>query len=97
MPVQRVPRYLLLLRDLHKYSPNTHPDHFLLPGTVDRIQKKLDEINASITPGELEEIRKIVMIDESIDNMAEVLSHPLSRLILTLFSDFVPTKQEVHT
>lgn len=44
----------------------------MLPGIIDRIQSQLDKINTSITPGELEEIRKIVTIDESIDGMTEV-------------------------
>ncbi len=44
----------------------------MLPKAIERIQIKLDKINTSITPGELEEIRKIVMVDESIDNMTEV-------------------------
>ncbi len=27
MPVQRIPRYSLLLRELHKATPATHPDY----------------------------------------------------------------------
>ncbi len=30
LPVQRLPRYVLLLREMHKHTPRTHSDYDLL-------------------------------------------------------------------
>jgi len=44
MPVQRVPRYVLLLRELIKHTPKTHPDYENLV----RAQKMMEEVGQRI-------------------------------------------------
>jgi RhoGEF domain/IQ calmodulin-binding motif len=44
-PVQRVPRYQLLLRDLLKRTPDTHPDHANLLKTLSAIESTAEAIN----------------------------------------------------
>jgi CRP-like cAMP-binding protein len=37
LPVQRIPRYILLLRDLHRHTPPSHPDYAAIGIACDRI------------------------------------------------------------
>jgi len=45
MPVQRVPRYKLLLEDLYKNTPKTHPDNAMLSVATNQIAKLARDIN----------------------------------------------------
>ena len=38
-PVQRIPRYTLFQRDLHKNMPSCHPDNFLIDDAENVISK----------------------------------------------------------
>ena len=51
-PVQRIPRYSLLLRDLLSSTPETHPDHPLLTEAVAKISDVATEINSHIRQAE---------------------------------------------
>ena len=45
-PVQRMPRYILFLRDILKYTPTSHPDAELLPvafHVIEQLTKEFDE------------------------------------------------------
>ncbi|OHS98174.1 hypothetical protein TRFO_09029 [Tritrichomonas foetus] len=44
-PVQRMPRYILFLRDLMKFTPKSHPDSELLPLAYDIIAKLTREFD----------------------------------------------------
>ncbi|KAH3744649.1 Guanine exchange factor for Rac 30 [Pelomyxa schiedti] len=45
LPIQRVPRYILLLQSLLKATPPTHPDHAALKNTIATGTKLLDSLN----------------------------------------------------
>lgn len=45
LPVQRVPRYILLLSDLMKHTPDDHPDHRTLRQGLDRTVAAADTLN----------------------------------------------------
>ena len=45
MPVQRIPRYKLLLEDLLKHTPEMHPDFQALVKALDEIRRRASEIN----------------------------------------------------
>ena len=45
VPVQRVPRYVLLIKDLLKYTPEDHPDYKQLSDALAGFQKLATEIN----------------------------------------------------
>lgn len=45
LPVQRIPRYRLLLQDLLKFTPHDHPDHPSLVRAYAEIARRADEIN----------------------------------------------------
>eukprot|EP00029_Vermamoeba_vermiformis_P006524 TRINITY_DN2581_c0_g1_i1.p1 TRINITY_DN2581_c0_g1~~TRINITY_DN2581_c0_g1_i1.p1 ORF type:complete len:524 (-),score=114.43 TRINITY_DN2581_c0_g1_i1:11-1582(-) len=48
MPIQRVPRYILLLRELLKYTWPTHPDYNNIKQALDQLQEVANHVNDSI-------------------------------------------------
>ena len=50
MPVQRLPRYVLLLSDLKKYTPPGHPDGAFLEELLPRLQRTIADLNSTIDP-----------------------------------------------
>lgn len=52
-PVQRVPRYGLLIRDLLKATPTTHPDYKQLCDAGERIEDIAADINLKIRESEI--------------------------------------------
>lgn len=51
-PVQRVPRYILLLRELLKHTPSDHPDHAGLVQALERAQRVAELLNTRRREGE---------------------------------------------
>lgn len=47
-PVQRIPRYILLLKQLLKYTDETHPDFHHVNVCLDRLKNFLERLNDSI-------------------------------------------------
>jgi hypothetical protein len=45
MPVQRLPRYILLLRELYKHTPPTHADEPLLAKAVEKVSAVAEFVN----------------------------------------------------
>jgi len=66
MPVQRLPRYVLLLTDLKKYTPEKHPDVEYLTELLPKLQATVSEINKGIDPEKEANMKKTVSIAESI-------------------------------
>lgn len=62
-PVQRIPRYRLLLEDLLKHTPADHEDHHQLKVAVDRVKQVADDINESIKRAENRQ--KVLQIQNS--------------------------------
>ena len=48
MPVQRIPRYRLLLQELFEHTPHSHPDYPCLKMALDEVSKRADEINERV-------------------------------------------------
>jgi hypothetical protein len=68
MPIQRVPRYRMLLGELHKYTAPDHPDYAPLASALRDVAKLADDINESIRAAESDEHvrqlqRKLVGLD----------------------------------
>lgn len=51
-PVQRIPRYMLLLRDLLNFTPEDHKDHINLVRAIDKISQTATTINETIRQAE---------------------------------------------
>lgn len=74
MPVQRLPRYSLLLKDMLKYTGAKNPDFEGIQKALDLVKVKLDEINSNINKEDLEHTRKLIEIEESIEGQFEVVN-----------------------
>eukprot|EP01090_Pellita_catalonica_P004145 TRINITY_DN1398_c0_g1_i1.p1 TRINITY_DN1398_c0_g1~~TRINITY_DN1398_c0_g1_i1.p1 ORF type:complete len:563 (-),score=123.30 TRINITY_DN1398_c0_g1_i1:119-1807(-) len=71
MPVQRLPRYLLLMRELIKYTAPDHPDFNLLEDARLGLQKVLDEINSTIDANSGKAMQKIIALEDLIHGLEE--------------------------
>ena len=47
-PVQRIPRYVLLLKQLLKQTDSEHPDYFYIEAVLQRLADFLTQLNDSI-------------------------------------------------
>jgi hypothetical protein len=63
MPVQRLPRYVMLLESLLKYTPAVHPDREALTSAVTKIQEISQQIND--TNFEVEQRRRVFEIHQA--------------------------------
>eukprot|EP01130_Rhizamoeba_saxonica_P010574 TRINITY_DN4342_c0_g1_i6.p1 TRINITY_DN4342_c0_g1~~TRINITY_DN4342_c0_g1_i6.p1 ORF type:complete len:641 (-),score=149.43 TRINITY_DN4342_c0_g1_i6:143-2044(-) len=72
MPVQRVPRYVLLLMDLIKQTPEGHPDYELSIHALDSVKIVADEINDAINARESE--AKNIEVQSLVGNAYQVVA-----------------------
>mmetsp|Transcript_32508 Transcript_32508/g.55633 ORF Transcript_32508/g.55633 Transcript_32508/m.55633 type:complete len:269 (+) Transcript_32508:3-809(+) len=72
MPVQRIPRYLLLMADIKKYTAANHKDYELLTEAIDRLQKILSSHNSGIDPKASGYAQKMLGIAHSIGNVSDI-------------------------
>ena len=68
MPIQRVPRYRMLLSELLKRTPDDHPDHAQLESALTEVVRLADDINESVRAAESDEHvrqlqRKLIGLD----------------------------------
>lgn len=66
MPVQRLPRYVLLLRDMRKYTAPSWEEHLHLEQASHQVDSVLHELNSHIPPDGAEQIKKMLSIEDSI-------------------------------
>ncbi|XP_004708976.1 rho guanine nucleotide exchange factor 17, partial [Echinops telfairi] len=81
-PVQRIPRYELLVKDLLKHTPEDHPDHPLLLDAQRNIKQVAERINQGVRSAEEAErhARVLQEIEAHIEGM-EDLQVPLRRFL----------------
>uniref|UniRef100_A0A8D2GGG2 Rho guanine nucleotide exchange factor 17 n=1 Tax=Theropithecus gelada TaxID=9565 RepID=A0A8D2GGG2_THEGE len=81
-PVQRIPRYELLVKDLLKHTPEDHPDHPLLLEAQRNIKQVAERINKGVRSAEEAErhARVLQEIEAHIEGM-EDLQAPLRRFL----------------
>ncbi|KAL6086241.1 hypothetical protein STEG23_027386 [Scotinomys teguina] len=81
-PVQRIPRYELLVKDLLKHTPEDHPDHPLLLHAQRNIKQVAERINKGVRSAEEAErhARVLQEIEAHIEGM-EDLQAPLRRFL----------------
>jgi hypothetical protein len=66
MPVQRLPKYELLLQELLKYTPKEHPDYNLLQRALQQIKETTNFVNEN--KRNAENLSKLLSIQNSIHN-----------------------------
>jgi len=64
MPVQRVPRYILLFSDLGKRTPVEHPDHFWLKRALVKVSEIADWVDEQKT--QYDRSQEMVKLDNSL-------------------------------
>ncbi|KAL6064859.1 hypothetical protein QOT17_010581 [Balamuthia mandrillaris] len=64
LPVQRIPRYRLLLQELLKYTPREHVDHYYLEKALHKIKQVAQQLNTS--NADIKTAKKLLEIQESI-------------------------------
>eukprot|EP01124_Arcella_intermedia_P000717 TRINITY_DN10393_c0_g1_i1.p1 TRINITY_DN10393_c0_g1~~TRINITY_DN10393_c0_g1_i1.p1 ORF type:complete len:1142 (-),score=278.39 TRINITY_DN10393_c0_g1_i1:110-3535(-) len=67
MPVQRIPRYILLLRDMSRYTSESTKDQTLLGEAIKFLDENMVKINANIDPSLYPRMKKVLDALESID------------------------------
>ncbi|NXE68599.1 ARHGH factor, partial [Calcarius ornatus] len=81
-PVQRIPRYELLVKDLLKHTPEDHPDHPFLIDAQRNIKQVAERINKGMKSAEeVERNARIVQEIESHIEGMEDLQAPLRRFL----------------
>ena len=79
MPVQRLPRYRLLLSDMRKYTAPSWQEHIDLEAAVNHVDKILQELNSHIQKDGAEQIRKMLSIESSIQG-GDLASAPIMKV-----------------
>jgi len=79
MPVQRIPRYVLLVEGLLKYTPESHPDRALLTDALALLRDVAKKINEQRRLNEA--MQKVMEIQQSIIGFSEELVQPSRRLV----------------
>jgi len=72
MPVQRIPRYLLLMADIKKYTNPAHRDSQLLAQAISALQATLHAHNEGIDPMASQYAQKLLAIAGSIQNVEDI-------------------------
>ena len=79
MPVQRIPRYVLLLRELKKHTGEDHPEHEALCVALAKIEKIAEHVNER--QREQERMSKLLDIQNRLRKSDFILFKPDRRLI----------------
>lgn len=78
-PVQRIPRYKMLLEDLFKNTPPTHPDFEDLEKAIVLVQEIASSVNEHIRDHEM--MLKMLDLQRSIQGLKENLVSPGRRFL----------------
>eukprot|EP01124_Arcella_intermedia_P028362 TRINITY_DN5748_c0_g1_i4.p1 TRINITY_DN5748_c0_g1~~TRINITY_DN5748_c0_g1_i4.p1 ORF type:complete len:1000 (+),score=185.87 TRINITY_DN5748_c0_g1_i4:72-3071(+) len=79
LPIQRVPRYVLLLNDLLKNTPTDHPDYNNLVSCTDVMKEVAQQINTAIAQAESR--NNCIRIQESFETKFGSKSLPITTLV----------------
>jgi len=73
MPVQRLPRYILLLKEMKKYTGKVNPKEEEMLGVVlEKVQGIMTELNQKTPKGNLDSVKQLQMILESVEGELHV-------------------------
>ncbi|CAG8526289.1 21197_t:CDS:2 [Dentiscutata erythropus] len=79
LPIQRIPRYKLLLEALLKHTENTHPDYINLEQCVRQISLIADDVNEKIRDAENQQ--KVLEIQNKVERLPNNILDPARRFI----------------
>uniref|UniRef100_A0A023F0M9 Putative rho/rac guanine nucleotide exchange factor/faciogenital dysplasia protein 3 n=1 Tax=Triatoma infestans TaxID=30076 RepID=A0A023F0M9_TRIIF len=78
-PIQRIPRYRLLLKELLSHTPTSHPHHASIMEAIRKVEASTEHINSLVY--EQENMQRIVELQKSLCGSKPVLVHPGRKLI----------------
>jgi len=79
-PVQRIPRYVLLLRELKKHTPETHAEYAALSTALAKIESIAEHVNES--KRQVEQASRLIDIGQRLKNSGSfVVFSPTRRLL----------------
>ncbi|CAG8831359.1 14761_t:CDS:2, partial [Racocetra persica] len=79
LPIQRIPRYKLLLEALLKHTEKTHPDYINLEQCVHQISLIAEEVNEKIRDAENQQ--KVLEIQNKVERLPGNIINPARRFI----------------
>ncbi|KAL6078137.1 H/ACA ribonucleoprotein complex subunit CBF5 [Balamuthia mandrillaris] len=79
LPIQRIPRYLLLLKDLIRRTDPSHSDYDKLQAAYEKVKEVADFINENIRKAEA--MNKIIEIEKKLEGNPESLVIPSRRYV----------------
>ena len=81
-PVQRIPRYMLFIKDILKHTSQAHPDHAHLEDALEELTALADRVNEAERQSSLFNLQQELLI--MVDGLAEVCSIAEFITLLTL-------------
>ncbi|XP_014294343.1 FYVE, RhoGEF and PH domain-containing protein 3 [Halyomorpha halys] len=78
-PIQRIPRYRLLLKELLNYTPKTHAHHSSIRDAIREVEKATEHINALVS--DQENMERIIELQKSFVSGDPILICPGRKLI----------------
>jgi hypothetical protein len=109
MPIQRLPRYVMLLEDLLRNTPKDHADYDDLATALAKVQEVADYVNEK--KREAENVNQVLDVQARLTGMNKSLAEPHRRFVrqgsvmnmdakgetmLFLFNDILVTAKETH-
>lgn len=91
LPIQRIPRYVLLLQDLLRHTESGHPDHADLVQALKDMRQVADYINEK--KREAEALNLVVRIQERIHNLVQYHSPSCPASCMRAHREYLPTTQ----
>ncbi|KAF2076978.1 hypothetical protein CYY_001687 [Polysphondylium violaceum] len=79
MPIQRIPRYILLLQDLYKNTSESHPDHIDLTNALKKMKDVAEYVNEK--KREAENLNQVLMIQSNLTGKFNNLAEPHRRYV----------------
>eukprot|EP01133_Synstelium_polycarpum_P011983 gene11983-13990_t len=79
MPIQRLPRYVMLLQDLFKFTSETHPDYENLSIALKKMKDVAEYVNER--KREAENLNQVLTIQKSLTGRFENLAEPHRRYV----------------
>jgi len=78
-PIQRIPRYRLLLKELLSHTPTSHPHHQSILDALKEVEASTEHINTLVS--EQENMQRIIELQKSLVGGRPTLVHPGRRLL----------------
>ena len=78
-PIQRMPRYCLLIQTMLKYTPTSHPDSFHLAHALDRLRRLTDYVNEC--KRDMENAARLAQMSHLIKRIPKDFYSPTRRLV----------------